>query len=350
MKTLLLMWPLYTCSRVYTCRSLTVTRTRSDIRAFCCVLHVEGKHGTSVSFCYLSHIDIFQYVTQCSRCTRENTLCFMPRTYTSVEEVHIWIKVNLLLLFTYGSRRRAMLSFWQLWLNIIVTFSFSDWVYQPRKTKRPRGFCDIQHNRLWEKYTDQYPRPPPTSLNMQPQRPCYRPIAPAATAHVMTSHGQILQNIAHQRPHGVTACHVTDPQRIAQATESVPMYGVSTATCSTRPDTVTILPNGIACKYIFWLVGWLVGWLVVLRIYVALAVFQPYRDLEAGDNQSLKFKWRGRKSNSGPLAPQAKSLTTRPPPLPKYIIYDSISAPLHFGTLDDQLIWLRPKFISVRIF
>ena len=40
----------------------------------------------------------------------------------------------------------------------------------------------------------------------------------------------------------------------------------------------------------------LVGWLVVLRIYVALAVFQPYRDLEAGDNQSLKFKWRDRES------------------------------------------------------
>ena len=32
----------------------------------------------------------------------------------------------------------------------------------------------------------------------------------------------------------------------------------------------------------------LVGWLVVLRIYVALAVFQPYCNLEAGDNQSLK--------------------------------------------------------------
>ena len=32
--------------------------------------------------------------------------------------------------------------------------------------------------------------------------------------------------------------------------------------------------------------------------------------------QSLKFKWRGRESNPGPLAPQAKSLTTRPPPLP----------------------------------
>ena len=30
-----------------------------------------------------------------------------------------------------------------------------------------------------------------------------------------------------------------------------------------------------------------VGWLVVFRIYIASAVFQPYRDLEAGDNQSL---------------------------------------------------------------
>ena len=28
----------------------------------------------------------------------------------------------------------------------------------------------------------------------------------------------------------------------------------------------------------------LAGWLVVLRIYVALAVIQPYRDLEVGDN------------------------------------------------------------------
>ena len=63
----------------------------------------------------------------------------------------------------------------------------------------------------------------------------------------------------------------------------------------------------------------MVGWLVVLRIYVAFAVFQPYRDLEAGDNQSLKFKWRGRESNPGPLAPQAKSLTTGPLPLPKKI-------------------------------
>ena len=31
-----------------------------------------------------------------------------------------------------------------------------------------------------------------------------------------------------------------------------------------------------------------VRWLVVLRINVASVIFQPYRDLEAGDNQSLK--------------------------------------------------------------
>ena len=32
------------------------------------------------------------------------------------------------------------------------------------------------------------------------------------------------------------------------------------------------------------------GWLVVLRINVDLAIFQPYLDLEAGDNQSLKVQ------------------------------------------------------------
>ena len=33
-----------------------------------------------------------------------------------------------------------------------------------------------------------------------------------------------------------------------------------------------------------------VGWLVVLRMYVTLAVFQPYRDLKVGDNQSPKIQ------------------------------------------------------------
>ena len=32
----------------------------------------------------------------------------------------------------------------------------------------------------------------------------------------------------------------------------------------------------------------LIGSFVVFRIYVALAIFKQYRDLEAGDNQSLK--------------------------------------------------------------
>ena len=31
-----------------------------------------------------------------------------------------------------------------------------------------------------------------------------------------------------------------------------------------------------------------IGWLVVLRIYVTLAIFRPYRNVEARDNQSLK--------------------------------------------------------------
>ena len=53
----------------------------------------------------------------------------------------------------------------------------------------------------------------------------------------------------------------------------------------------------------------LVGLDVVLRIYVALAIFQSYGDLkeELQCNQSLKSWWKDRKSNPGPLAPQGKS-------------------------------------------
>ena len=38
------------------------------------------------------------------------------------------------------------------------------------------------------------------------------------------------------------------------------------------------------------MIFWLVVWLVVLRINVDLAIFLPYLDLEAGDNQSLKIE------------------------------------------------------------
>ena len=55
------------------------------------------------------------------------------------------------------------------------------------------------------------------------------------------------------------------------------------------------------------------GSLVVLRIHVELAIFQPYFDLEAGDNQSLKIQVARPRTNPGPLVPQARSLTTRPP-------------------------------------
>ena len=57
-------------------------------------------------------------------------------------------------------------------------------------------------------------------------------------------------------------------------------------------------------------------WFFFFFINVDLAIFQPYLDLEAGDNQSLKIQVATRESNPGPLAPQAKSLTTRPPLLP----------------------------------
>ena len=62
-------------------------------------------------------------------------------------------------------------------------------------------------------------------------------------------------------------------------------------------------------------------WLVVLKFYVVSVVFQPYCDVGAGYNQSLIFKWWGRESNPGPLAPQAKNLTTRSPPLPRELFY-----------------------------
>ena len=46
-----------------------------------------------------------------------------------------------------------------------------------------------------------------------------------------------------------------------------------------------------------------------------LTIFQSYRNMEAGDNQSLKFKWHDRDSNPRPLVPQAESFTIRPLPL-----------------------------------
>ena len=52
--------------------------------------------------------------------------------------------------------------------------------------------------------------------------------------------------------------------------------------------------------------GTLYIWLVVLRINVDLAIFQPYLDLEAGDNQSLK-------NSSGEVGNQTPVLLLRKP-------------------------------------
>ena len=42
----------------------------------------------------------------------------------------------------------------------------------------------------------------------------------------------------------------------------------------------------------------MIGWLVVLRINVDLAIFQPYLELETGDNQSLKIQVANASLNS----------------------------------------------------
>ena len=63
------------------------------------------------------------------------------------------------------------------------------------------------------------------------------------------------------------------------------------------------------------------GWLVVLRIYVASAVFQPYRDLEAGDNQSLKIQVarQGVEPRSSYFASQELNHSATAAPHPFYI-------------------------------
>ncbi|KAK3101003.1 hypothetical protein FSP39_000140 [Pinctada imbricata] len=88
---------------------------------------------------------------------------------------------------------------------------FPDWVYQPRKTKKPFLYSQVQHSRLWEKHSDQYavmkssvsaPR-----FNCPTQRPAYRPIAPAAP----------IRHVADQ------TVVVSNPQSVCQTSSSVPV-------------------------------------------------------------------------------------------------------------------------------
>ena len=65
----------------------------------------------------------------------------------------------------------------------------------------------------------------------------------------------------------------------------------------------------------------IVGWLVVLRINVDLAIFQPYLNLEAGDNQSLKIQvaWPGIETRSSCSASQELNHSTTAAPILRII-------------------------------
>ena len=75
---------------------LSGAHTRSG-RMFDRVLHVESKHRTCASLCYLHNIPIFQYFRLNSTFSRQNTLHFiileLIPIYTLVSEVYVCIKV-----------------------------------------------------------------------------------------------------------------------------------------------------------------------------------------------------------------------------------------------------------------
>ena len=59
-----------------------------------------------------------------------------------------------------------------------------------------------------------------------------------------------------------------------------------------------------------------IDWLVVLKIYVALAVFQLYRDFEAGDNQSRNRSCEtGNRTRTSCFASQEQNHYTTAAPL-----------------------------------
>ena len=53
---------------------------------------------------------------------------------------------------------------------------------------------------------------------------------------------------------------------------------------------------------------------------------QSYHNLEAGDTQSLNYKWQDPGSNPGPLALQNKKLTTWQLPILKREVFRDINA------------------------
>ena len=65
--------------------------TRSSIVVFC-ILKTNKYFNVFLLQIYLSNIDVFQYVTQCSTCTRQNTIhSIVHPAYTNEEEIYMYV-------------------------------------------------------------------------------------------------------------------------------------------------------------------------------------------------------------------------------------------------------------------
>ena len=85
---------------------------------------------------------------------------------------------------------------------------------------------------------------------------------------------------------------------------------------NTTADCLTgcLTPYDVQCYFSY---NMLLGFIEDLRRFSSISAISRLESRIY--NKSLKFNSRGRESNPGPLAPQAKSLTTRQPPLPHVI-------------------------------
>ena len=104
------------------------------------------------------------------------------------------------------------------------------------------------------------------------------------------------------------------------------------------------VPNYLCQK---WLTSEFSCWLVVLRIYIASAVFQPYRNLEAEDNQSLKIQVArpGIEPQSSCSASQELNHSATPAPLRIYLEIKTI-----LGILVSHLSICLSLYLSVNKF
>ena len=107
---------------------------------------------------------------------------------------------------------------------------------------------------------------------------------------------------------------------------SVSAYAVSISkSCNIVTSHTSIPYSGQFPEQYQYYVGW---------FYWGFTSLQRYFSRIATWKQEItnlwKFKWRGRKSNPGPLALQAKSLTTRPPLLPNIMLNSSINTMMAF--------------------